>query len=123
MKRISLIFVLMLPSWAWAENYLCISDEAAGFRVENEKYKATIFAGGTKYIVSVDNKTVTKHGSGYSFFKNCENYDDSLHCNTSGITILVHKKNLRFMRFNRTYGYAYKNEDQPYIEIGTCTKF
>lgn len=51
MKRIALIFMLMTPSWAWAENYSCITDGAAGFKVENEECEPTVFTGGNKYIV------------------------------------------------------------------------
>lgn len=97
MKRLSLILILLTTSSAWAENYLCISDEAAGFRVENEEYKATIFAGGDKYIVSANNRTVTPFGYEAPMFNNCEDHDNRIYCTGFG-TFFLHKKKLRFMR-------------------------
>jgi len=112
-----------MPSWAWAENYLCISDGAAGFRVENEEYKPTVSTGGDKYIVSVENGTVTPHGREGPIVSNCQNHDNRIYC-TGFTTFFVHKSNLRFMRFHTTYGYAYaNNDDTPFVEIGVCTKF
>ena len=38
-----LILYLMLPSWGWADNYLCIAEQAAGFKTIDGLHQATIF--------------------------------------------------------------------------------
>ena len=57
MKCFAFVFCFMLPYWAVAENYLCISDEATGFVKRGGRYQQTNFIS-DKYIVNAENRIV-----------------------------------------------------------------
>lgn len=122
-QRLALILLLIAPSWAGAGNYLCIADEATGFKTIGGTFKATAIIAGDKYIVSEDDGTVTKFGQTTPIFSGCVNSDASISCGIGLGEWLLGKKQMRFMHYAISWGFPFGFEDVPYIEIGTCSKF
>ena len=122
MKRFVLILCLMLPSWGWADNYLCIAEQAAGFKTIDGRHQATEFKTEDKYLVSEATGNVTRFGEKAPLFTACKSMTRSITCDGSEQFIL-NKDNIRFMYYATSWGYVYNMTDNPHIEIGTCSKF
>ena len=126
MKRIALMLILIMPSFAWAENYLCISDKVTGFKFMDDTWQTTGFKTGDKYIVSTEALTVTKFGEQGPLHIKCESSPEIFFCDYSFGLFRMNPKNLRYM-LNWPVGvYEFPNPDNsgtPYMEIGTCSKF
>ena len=61
MRRFAFALCVILPSWGWAENYLCIADETTGFAKRDGRYQQTDFTL-NKYVVNSETKTVNIFG-------------------------------------------------------------
>ena len=75
MKRFVLILCLMLPSWGWADNYLCIAEQAAGFKTIDGRHQATEFKTEDKYLVSEATGNVTRFGKKSAAVYSMQTYD------------------------------------------------
>ena len=129
---------------AYAEGWLCIADQSAGFSYDEtrKKWEATIFKTDNKYLVRRPDpkqgiKTfkrklaweVYKFGNNVPFFGCSKEIGGLGWLACSGIgKFSFHEKALRFMRIYH-FGYTHRgtlenpdnNSDTPFIEIGTCT--
>ena len=120
-----MILMLITPSLAVAENYLCITEQTTGFSKINGKYEQTHFKSGKKYIVSTEKKTVFEFGQDKPILTGCRVIISSLDCAGTLFEFAMHTKYLRFMIYNITYGYVWDLlvDETPHIAIGTCSKF
>ena len=127
MKRIALILTLMMPSWAWTQNYLCIGEQTTGFIYQNNKWDETSFSD-EKFIVKIENKkpTVTKFGEKGVIFvpSDCVITTNFVSCSSFFGQFKIRTDNLLFL-YTYTIGYVEnKGEDNtPLIQVGTCSKF
>ena len=57
MRWFAFVLCVILPSWAWADNSLCIADETTGFAKRDGRYQQTDFTP-NKYVVNSETKTM-----------------------------------------------------------------
>lgn len=120
------MLILIMPSFAWAENYLCISDKATGFKFKDGTWQTTGFKSGDKYIVSTEDLTVTEFGEESPIHIKCKSSREIFFCDHNFGIFHMNPKNFRYMLTWPIGAYVYPNEDNsgtPYLEIGTCSKF
>lgn len=139
MKPILFVVLLLTATSAWAESYLCISDQAAGFSFNKgqKKWSATTFQANNKYIIKRPPTGtniewfVTKFGSNDFATAFCaRDFEDSGVLFCAGLRdFKFNKKNMRFLS---TYSIGYFSDspdsewskeggDTPSMEIGTCS--
>ena len=124
MRLLAVIIMLIAPSFAWAENYLCITDQATGFSAEDGTHKITQFKSGEKFIFNTENATLSQFGSESPIISDCDVREKLVYCSSLIVNFNMHRENLRFMFFLKAYGYVWEKDDEtPYIAIGTCSKF
>ena len=125
MLRIALILVLMTPSWAWAENYLCLPTKITGFHFVNDKWETGVMdTGDLKYIVSIDNKSVSEFGEAEPIHTDCGMVSDIMLCTKGFGEFNMGIETLRYMRTLPYVDYLLgATGGTPNIEIGTCSKF
>ncbi|MDA9317684.1 hypothetical protein N9Q42_00755 [bacterium] len=121
MKIILSALLLIAPSFSWAENYLCIPDQATGFSKQDGKYEISEFAA-NKIIVTTETKTLTAFGGGV-LDRNCDITSVKVSCSSTSVDFNMHRDNLRFMMYLKSYGYVWGTSDNTYISIGTCSEF
>jgi hypothetical protein len=123
MKLTALILILLAPSFSWAENYLCITDKSTGFiKKETGDYEITKFAE-EKYIISTEDKTLSLFGEKV-LNRDCSINSERVACHSKQTDFNMHRDNLLFMVYHKTYGYVWGNvNDTPNIAIGTCSEF
>ena len=123
MRLVALILILIVPTWAVADNYLCITEKATGFAKQNGKFDIANFSGGQKYIVNTEDATVSAFGEGI-IAKKCIVEKKYVGCSRENIEFNMHRDKLNFMLYAITYGYVWEGlDDTPHIAIGTCSKF
>ena len=124
MRLITLIFLLIAPSFVTAENYLCITDAATGFSPDNGTYVLTNFTPGDKYLMSTKDKTLRAFGNKNVIHRDCDESSLAVLCSSLSVDFNMHKDKLRFIIYAKSYGYVWENTDgTPHIAIGTCSKF
>ena len=123
MKYVTLIIAVFLPSHILAANYLCISDSANGYVIKDGSYEPAKFETGKRFVVSTDNRSVTKMGRSTPDHINCEDYSNRFFCSSQFGQFLMSKDHLKFMRYITTWAYVFNvGEDTPHIEVGTCVR-
>ena len=122
MRWFAFVLCVILPSWGWADNYLCIADETTGFAKRDGRYQQTNFTL-NKYVVNSEKKTVNIFGV-EGVFTGCVTDHKRVYCANSNIDFLMHRKKLKFMVYHKSFSYVWDDiEDSPHIAIGTCSKF
>jgi hypothetical protein len=71
-RRFALIMCLMLPSWGWADNYLCVAERAVGFAVRGGVFQETFFNMNTKYLMSTEKRTLSFFGGDGPYVEDCD---------------------------------------------------
>ena len=123
MRFIALILILIAPTWAVADNYLCITDKATGFAKQNGKFDIANFSSGQKYIINTKDATLSAFGEG-TIAKKCIVRINHVSCGNETVDFNMHRDKLNFMHFHKTYGYVWEGlDDTPLIAIGTFSKF
>ena len=126
MRWFALILCLWMPSWGWAENYLCIPEKAVGL-LPDDNFQATFFKPTMKYIVSTEKKTLTLFGRDVPHVDSCEITTGVVNCDDDLTQFTIHRRNLKFMVYHMDWAYVWADETEfakaPMIAIGTCTKF
>ena len=123
MRLVALILTLIAPNWAVADNYLCISEKATGFAKQNGKFDVANIASGDKFTFSTEKAELSAFGVG-TLAKKCIVEKKYVACMRENVEFTMNRKNLKFMVYNKSYGYVHENlDDTPHIAIGTCSKF
>ena len=123
MRMVALIMCLLLPSWGWADNYLCIADETTGFAKRDGRYQQTDFTP-NKYVVNSEAKTVSAFGIEGNYMSGCDVTSETVLCKEIYADFLMHRQKMKFMLYVKSYGYVWETiEDSPHIAIGTCSQF
>ena len=130
MRLITLIFLLIFPCWAVANQYICITEDAAGFYYNEDlnKWKSTRITSDIKYLVSLKDMNVKQFGKEVFIFEECSE------ATVYGIPIMMcledfgefqmGVKTLKFLRTIPYFNVAMDNPaGTPNMEIGTCSKF
>ena len=130
MKRIALMLILIMPSFGWAENYLCIVEQSTGFKYMNGKWQSVTFNPVSKYLVSTEDLQVNPFGDEAPSYLNCEDTENDFICLKGwgrGVGAFeMSKPSLRFMATHAPRYYIFKLDNPngtPWMEIGTCSKF
>ena len=128
MRWFALILCLMSPSWAVAENYLCIQEKAVGFSPKDGNFQETFFIPDRKYLVSTKKRTLSIFGSaGPPHVEECEVATLFVSCDNERTQFTIQKQNLRFMVYHLDWAYVWEGDtrfaSKPIIAIGTCSKF
>lgn len=130
MKRFALILSLITPSWAFAENYLCISEKVTGFFFENEQWKQANFVE-EKFIINLTGSEIkiTEFGKDYQSYTDCVEklsgtLKDRFVCRSGFGEFYFNTKKKRYMR-SYMAGYAEGDYalDTPLLAVGKCSKF
>jgi hypothetical protein len=127
MRLVALILILIAPTWAAADNYLCISDKTVGFTKRDDGkggfWDEGSFSSGTKFTFSTEKAELSAFGVG-TIIGNCDVTRRSIFCQNQTVNFNLNRKNLKFMLVKSTYGYVWDGEDDtPHMAIGTCSKF
>lgn len=124
MMRTLLFSLCLIPIYANAQTYLCVSDKATGFRKEsNSVWTEAHFITESKYVLKWENSYWTWTQTGQKNGSMClSKREDVLSCDT-GFSYLVFNKRLMRFIFTRPGGYALEalGNDTPFVEIGKCT--
>ena len=130
MRLVALILILIAPTWAVAENYLCISEDASGFIFNDEanKFEQTAITPRAKYLVSFTEKTVSQFGKEDYIFDECYFFTIEkkkvFFCNEPFGEFQMGEKSMKYLRTVPYLDYVMgENSSTPHIEIGTCSKF
>ena len=77
-----------------------------------------------KYIVNLETKNVNIFGKERPWVTGCEVYSERVECEQTHAEFVMHRSNMKFMLFFKTYGYLWDDpDDTPHMAIGTCAKF
>ena len=133
--------VVLIPSSAWSDQFLCVPDKMTGFTFDESKndWTSTTFTTNFKYIIAPTNNgrdsyTLTKVGENEpeGYCKNGFNESGFLFCETFGGELKFNKSNGRYL-MSFTYGYYIvgtddttktdKDSGTPMIQIGKCSPF
>ena len=121
--RLALILLLIAPSWAGAENYLCISEKSTGLKFFSGSWQTTDFTTGDKYVVDVEALTLSRFGDPNPL-DGCTDGSILFNCASGRDRFTLNKQNLRYMLSFYDLGYVVGVDGgTPYIEIGTCSSF
>ena len=71
MRLITLIFLLIAPSFVAADNYLCITDKAVGFTKRDGVWDEANFSSGDKLTFSTEKAELSAFGVG-TLIRNCD---------------------------------------------------
>lgn len=126
MRLVALILILIAPTWAAAEKYICLAEKASGFGYLNGEWIGTKLTANEKYLVSFDERKVSIFGRDTGGHENCNflHFGSIIYCQEGFGTFIMNKKNLRFMSSHPFIDYVRGNtEGTPNITIGTCSKF
>ena len=122
MKLIALTLLLMAPGFSWAENYICVPDQATGFSTETGKYEITKLES-KRIIISTEDKTLSLFGEGI-FNNECYVNQFQVMCEETFLDFKMSRDLLRFIAYHKSYGYVVgAGFDTPHIAIGTCSEF
>lgn len=123
----ALAALLALSSPALSEEWVCIPDQAAGFKWLNGRWTQTTFnVSDHTYIISStspDSYSVTATGSQYPDHR-CLGFTESeLLCGDVRWSFVFNKTT---MRYQEHYGFGYTNggdsvHNTPFVEIGRCS--
>ena len=123
MRFIALILILIAPTWAVGDNYLCITDKATGFAKKNGKFDIANISSGQKYIFNTEDATLSLFGEG-TLARKCIVEKKYALCSNEIVEFNMHRNKLKFMVYQISYGYVWETtDDTPQIAIGTCSKF
>ena len=143
MKYILAVLVMTFSMQSTADNWLCISDDANGFALEDGSWEPTLFVVGEKFMIKEADGLHKTDGAVYQvhrFGKDtpswvCGDFHSNMFtekllvCDGYGTPSDTFKYNPRTGHFlaTRTTGYVedYKgvvSTDTPMIEIGKCSK-
>ena len=130
MRLVALILILIAPTWAVAENFLCISEDASGF-IFNEganNFEFTPITPEAKYLVSFKEKTVSQFGNEDYIFEECYFFTIEkrkvFFCNDPFGEFQMGEKSMKYLKTSPYYDYAMgENSGTPNIQRGTCSKF
>ena len=121
--RLALILLLIAPSWAGAENFLCISEKSTGLKFLGGSWQTADFTPGDKYLVNVKDLTLSRFGDPNPL-DGCTNGSILFNCASGSDRFTLNKQNLRYMLSFHELGYVVGlDSGTPYIEIGTCSSF
>lgn len=128
MKYLIFIIFLQTPTLAFAQQFLCISEKASGFKYLGNEWKSVPFKVDNKYLVNLDNNTVSRFGESEPIHRNCSNFrmhgQQLFDCGENFGEFTMSKDTLKYLI---TWPYIdYVIDDTtgtPNIELGTCTKF
>jgi hypothetical protein len=135
MRLIALLFMLIAPSWAWADQYICIPEKAVGFYLnENSKeWEIIQFTTKDKYLVSLKTNRVTEFGHEDVLFESCsvvtvgkDSSDEVFLCADDKKLgeFKMSESSLRFQRYVSYFDYVTETgEGTPLIQQGSCAKF
>ena len=144
MRLVALILILIAPTWAMANQYICIPEETSGFYY-NKEVKAWLPSimnpTGAKYLVSLKDKNVKEFGQEDPIYEKC--FQDILAFKTLGSasvfvcedypqssgTFQMNLQSLKFLQTKTHFDYIMEFEKKtdtlgtPTMSIGLCTKF
>ena len=131
MRLVALILILIAPTWAVAEKFICIAEAATGFYYNDDSNtweNTKINVDSSKYLVSFTEKTVSQFGKeGYMhdecFFIFIEE-TKVFFCNDGFGEFQMGEKSMKYLKTSPYYDYAMgENSGTPNIQRGTCSKF
>ena len=115
-----------------AQAYLCIADQAVGFRYDKnpKAWKSTLFSvKDERYILKLEDKHWHWSKLGSSFEGTCNDFTtaDTIGC-VGTDEVLFNRTTLRYQLYY-PFGYiaqmtleSFEGSDTPYIEIGRCSE-
>lgn len=127
MKNLALILTLIVaPSWAWAENYLCVSEESVAITAPKNDWKRSRVED-KKFIVSMEEKTVRLFGGELITLDCTTPLRTLLYCSGPSGQFHVNTKRLKFL-YGRTDPMFIVEDGPgniwyPFIQVGSCSKF
>jgi len=130
-----LLAILVLPSVTLSENYLCVTEQSAGFTYDNssKRWKAAILRSNSEYVLSRTDENNDEYRLKLSGIDNIdnkcdENFSEDGYIECYGILGIFNFNN-KTTRFQFYYPYGYIEDTEipgnktPGIQIGTCSTF
>lgn len=123
----ALLVALLAASPTYAEEWVCVPDQAAGFKWLNQQWTNTTFNVKTHtYIIlktTLGDYTVTATGNEYPDHRCLGFTGDELLCGDSKWSFVFNKATMRYQEY---YGFGYTTgadsvDNTPFIEIGKCS--
>ena len=125
---LTVISASCLPTFGFAEQFLCIAEKASGFIHDGKQWKESIFNSDKKYLVDFKKGTVSLFGESEPIHRACEKYrhhgKQMFDCVTNFGEFRMSSDTMKYMITLPFVDYVIdKTAGTPHIEIGTCTKF
>ena len=113
-----------MPSWSFAEGYLCNTDNATEFRKIDGKYESTNFKSGDEYLLSTEEKFLREFVHEVPIHGPYEVNEPHFLCEAIHTAFNLHRENLWLMFYHKSFGYVWCTlDDNPRITIATFSKF
>ena len=139
MRLVALIQILIAPTWAVADAYICLGEKSTGFIYDknSNSWETRYFnAGNAKYLVSTEKKTVRLFGREKALFDNCVagsaktksgKKTKIFFCGAPDGDLIMSTDALKFtysgVGFDYAVGEMREGVGTPVLTIGTCTIF
>ena len=134
MRLVALILILIAPTWAVADQYICIPEKSVGFYLNEDSKQWDIieFTTNEKYLVSLETNRVTLFWQADILFETCEvvtlvgdSEAEVFLCNedTKLGEFMMSEATLRFQRYVSYFDYVTNvGTGTLLVQQGTCAK-
>lgn len=128
MRYSAFIFFILSPFASFAEQYICMAEQAAGFIYKNDAWTDGKLTSDNKYLVSFEKKSISIFGEAEPIHTNCEIFKVAgkrvLNCYEDFGEFLMSSDTMKYQRAVPWFDYVIEETNgTPNIEIGTCVKF